>query len=345
VNAPLNLRAGRRQGATALQQRGFGLVEVMVALVLGLFVVGGAVVLLMTTRQANSATENLSRVQDSVRTSFDLVSREIREAGSTPCDAQQNMANVLHEAQATPPAWWASWDEPVRGYGGSTAFPGAAFGSAVGERVDGTSAILARYGSPTDSIAVTSHDTASATFTMNKPEHSVRVNDVVMVCNYRNAAIFRVTAVDTTAGTVTHAESAGAPGNCSKGLGMPTDCSSATGHTYQFTPGSLFGRFTTVGWYIGNNGRAGSGGRSLYRVTRLGVEEVADGVRDMQITYLTPAGTDYVVATSVSNWSEVLAVRFDISFESPEATAGTGGTAQRLNRDVGFTVNLRNLQP
>ena len=49
-------------------QRGFGLVELMVSLVLGLIVVGGALVLLLSTRQANGNTENLSRVQDSVRT-------------------------------------------------------------------------------------------------------------------------------------------------------------------------------------------------------------------------------------------------------------------------------------
>lgn len=344
MNAFTPLRPAATRRAHASRQRGFGLVEVMVALVLGLIVVGGAVVLLMTTRQANTTTENLSRVQDSVRTSFDLVSREVREAGSTPCDAQQATANVLHGAQVVPPTWWASWDEPVRGYGGSTAFPGAAFGSAVGERVEGTSAILVRYGSPHDSIAVSSHVPATATFTMNKPEHSVRVDDIVMVCNYKHAAIFQVTAVDTSAGTVTHADTVSAPGNCSKGLGLPTVCT-ATGKSYEFTPGSLFGRFVAVGWYIGNNGRASSGGRSLYRVTRTGAEEVADGVRDMQITYLLPAGTDYVAASSVTSWSEVLAVRFDITFESPETSVTSASGAQRLTRSVGFTVNLRNLQP
>jgi hypothetical protein len=48
----------------------------------------------------------------------------------------------------------------------------------------------------------------------------------------------------------------------------------------------LVGRFVAVGWYIGNNGRPETGGRSLYRVTRNGTEEVAEGVRDMQLSYL-----------------------------------------------------------
>jgi len=330
--------------AAPARQRGFGLVEMMVALVLGLMVVGGAIVLLMTTRQANTATDNLSRVQDSVRTSYDLMSREVREAGGTPCDAQVLMANVLHEAQAVPPAWWASWDEPVRGYDGATAFPGAAIGSAVTERVAGTSAIVTRYGAPYDSLAVSSHAAATAVFTMNTAEHGVRVGDVVMACNYRQASIFQVTAVNTTTGTVTHADAAGSPGNCSKGLGLPTVCT-ATGTAYTFSAGSLLGRFIAVGWYIGNNGRANTGGRSLYRVTRLGAEEVADGVQDMQISYLVAGAADYVAANAVTDWAQVSAVRFDLIFESPDASVSTNGAGQRLTRDVGFTVNLRNLQP
>jgi type IV pilus assembly protein PilW len=70
-------------------QRGFGLVELMVSLVLGMIVIGGALVLLLSTRQANGNTENLSRVQDSVRTSYDMMTRgEVREANATVATAR-----------------------------------------------------------------------------------------------------------------------------------------------------------------------------------------------------------------------------------------------------------------
>jgi type IV pilus assembly protein PilW len=112
--------------------------------------------------------------------------------------------------------------------------------------------------------------------------------------------------------------------------------------------GSLVGRFTVAGWYIGNNGRNDSGGRSLYRVTRLGVEEVADGVRNLQLGYLIDGAADYVAADAVADWSRVTALRMDVTYEGPEANVATNGSAinaGRLTRTVGFTINLRNQQP
>lgn len=326
-------------------QRGFGLVELMVSLVLGMIVVGGALVLLLSTRQANGNTENLSRVQDAVRTSYDMMTREVREAGATPCDAKGLTSNMLNNAQGATPTWWASWNEPILGYQGATAFPGAATGTAVAERVNGTDAVIVRYAAAYDNLAVTAHDTANARFTLNVAAHGIPANELLMACNYRQAAIFSASAVNQTAGTVTHGTSAATAGNCNIGLGLPTTCA-APGVIYQFAAGALVGRFTAVGWYIGNNGRPETGGRSLYRVTRNGAEEVAEGVRDMQLSYLVTGATDYVTADAVASadWERVTAVRFDLTYESPDSGINAAN-GQRLVRTVAYTVNLRNQQP
>jgi type IV pilus assembly protein PilW len=326
------------------RQQGFGLVEMMVALALGLLVVGGAVVLFIATRQANGTTDNLGRVGESVRTSYDLMTREVREAGGTPCDAHLMAANVLNNAQGGTPTWWATWGEPLHGYGGAAAFDGADFGSAVGQRVAGTAALLVRYAGAIDGLTVAAHDPVATRFTTSVNNHGIGSGELLLVCNYRQGAILQVTGIDLTNGTFTHDLSAVVPGNCSKGLGVPTVCA-AVGSTYQFSPGSLIGRFIAVGWYIGNNGRPATGGRSLYRVTRQGAEEVAEGVRDMQLGYLAAGAADYVAAAAVADWNLVTAVRFDITFESPETGVSTTGAAQRLVRTVAFTANLRNLQP
>jgi len=326
---------------------GFGLVEMMVALALGLLVVGGAMVLFMATRQANGSTDNLSRMADSVRTSHDLLTRELRHAGATPCDAQLLAANVLNTAQGAAPAWWAVWGEPLRGYTGSTAFAGADFGTAVGQRVSGTAAVALRYGAALDTVSITAHNTGTQTFTTNINNHGIAAGDLLLVCSYRQAAIFQATAANIANGTFVHGGSGGTPGNCGTGLGLPTLCAPAS-TVYQFSVGSQVGRYTAAGWYIGNNGRSDSGGRSLYRVTRLGSEEVADGVRDLQLGYLIDGASDYVAADTVSDWTRVTAVRLDITYESPEANVATNGTssnAGRLTRSVGYTINLRNQQP
>lgn len=326
---------------------GFGLVEMMVALALGLLVVGGAMVMFMATRQANGSTDNLSRVAESVRTSYDLLTRELREAGGTPCDAQLLAGNVLNAAQGLTPSWWATWGEPVRGYNGSTAFDGVAFGSAVAERVSGTEAIAVRYGAAMDGVNIATHVTGTQTFTTTINNHSIAVGDLLLVCNYRQAAIFQATAANIANGTFVHATGGGTSSNCSTGLGLPTVCAPGSS-VYQFLAGAMVGRFTVAGWYIGNNGRSSSGGRSLYRVTRLGTEEVADGVRDLQMVYLVSGASDYVAASDVTDWSTVTALRLDITYEGPDvnvATNGSGTNAGRLTRNVGYTINLRNQQP
>ena len=316
----------------------------MVALVLGLLVVGGASMIFLATRQANGTSDNLSRMQESVRTSYDLMTREVREAGATPCVAQGQVTNVLNNAQGATPTWWAAWGEPLRGFDGVTAFAGAAIGVAVGERVAGTSALLVRYAATIDNLALTAHDTATATMTANRINHGIAAGETLLVCNYRYGALFQATAANIADGTFVHGSVGGAPGNCSAGLGFaqPALCTAA-GTSFKFSAGSLVGRYIGVGWYIGNNGRPATGGRSLYRVTRLGAEEVADGVRDMQLSYLV-AG-NYVAPTAVTDWGLVTAVRFDVTYEGPDRGVGTGAGSPRLQRTVGFTVNLRNLQP
>ncbi|MCC6851593.1 MAG: prepilin-type N-terminal cleavage/methylation domain-containing protein [Rubrivivax sp.] len=336
----MGARRGRRAGVPAC---GFGLVELMVALALGLVVVGAAAMLFSGTIVAGHTSDNLSRMAESVRTSYDLMVREVREAGASPCDAQVLTANVLTQAQGAAPAWWATWGEPLRGFDGAADFDGAAFGGGVGERVAGTQAVVVRYGQTLDGVRVSAHNPAGAVFTVNPANHGVAVGDLVMVCSYRQQAIFTATAANPVAGTFTHAAGLGTPSNCTSKLGLPVDCVGGT--TLQFTPGSLAARFVAAGWYIGNNGRPETGGRSLYRVTRGGAEEVAEGVRDMQLAFLPAGGGDYVTAAAVTDWSAVLAVRVDLTYETHDASTSTAAAGQRLQRTVTFVANVRNLMP
>ncbi len=325
-------------------RRGLSLIEVMVSLTLGLIVVGAGVTLLASARIANGVNDNLSRVADSVRMSYDQLAREVREAGASPCDAQLATANVLSNAQGASPTWWAIADIPVQGFDDVDAFAGAPIGVAVGQRVNGTDAIVVRYSSAIDGLRISAHAATTTRFTTTVPNHGLAAGDIVSVCNFNQEAVFQVSAVDLVAGTFSHANGVGSPGNCSGGLGLPTVCT-ATGTTTTFLAGAAVGRQVTAGWYVGNNGRAETGGRSLYRVTRNGTEEVAEGINDMQLNYLTLGATDYVAASAVTDWSQVTAVRFDITYQSPETGVSTRGNTQRLMRTVGFTTTLRNLQP
>lgn len=76
-------------------QRGLTLIELMIAMVLGLIVVGGAISVIIANRQSYRTNEGLSQVQESTRTAFEVLARDIRQAGSTACGTTNRMANVL----------------------------------------------------------------------------------------------------------------------------------------------------------------------------------------------------------------------------------------------------------
>lgn len=62
-------------------QTGFTLIELLIALVLTIFMAGGAIVLHLSGRQAAIDTEALSRMQENIRFASDYVVRDIRNAG------------------------------------------------------------------------------------------------------------------------------------------------------------------------------------------------------------------------------------------------------------------------
>ncbi|HRY89376.1 MAG: prepilin-type N-terminal cleavage/methylation domain-containing protein [Rubrivivax sp.] len=330
-----------KSGCSAQRPHGVSLIELMVGLTLGLIVVLVAGSMFVGSSQASRTTAALGSSQETARNAFELIARDLREAGGTPCDNRLLVANVLNNAQAAPATWWADWNQPLQGFDGATAFPGAAFGTGVGDRVAGTGAVIGKYVADLTDLTVVAHDVASAQFTVNNNPPRARAGDLLMVCHYGQAAVLQASAVG--AGTIDHAKSAAVSGNCSRGLGIPTLCT-ATGTSYTFAPGSKIGRFAAVGWYVGNNGRAETGGRSLYRVTRNGAEEVAEGIQDLQLEFLSAGGTAYSNAAGVADWDEVVAVRIALTLRSAQANVSTqaGG---RLERPVNFTLFVRNRQP
>mgnify|MGYP000263992910 CR=1 FL=1 len=63
-------------------QRGFTMVELMVALLLGLVLIGGVINVFLTSGQTLRLNQNLSRVHENARFGVEMFVREIREAAS-----------------------------------------------------------------------------------------------------------------------------------------------------------------------------------------------------------------------------------------------------------------------
>ena len=344
----MNRRPGRAGDARV--SRGFTLVELMISMLLGLIVVAGVISVLVANKRTYRSTEGLSQVQESARTAFELLARDVRQAGNNGCGNTNRIANVLKNSAD----WWTKWFG-TRGYESSQVDPAAAVGSNIGERVAGTDSFQLQ-GIEGTGLSVVTHNPTSAEFKINSVTTSFVADDILMVCDFDHATIFQVSNYNSANVTVVHntGNPAHGPGNCSKGLGYPTDCSSTNGNAYTYGPNSQLARFTAVDWYIGNNGRAAEGGRSLYRV-RLdsgavpATEEVVAGVRDMQVLYRVNTSNSFVEATSVAaaDWVNVNAMQVILTVDSADQRISTdlATNSGRLQRTFTALFTLRNRVP
>jgi type IV pilus assembly protein PilW len=343
--------------STNRQHAGFSLVELMISMVLGLALMGGVVGVFLSNREIYRQNENLARLQENARYAFEVMGRDVREAGGIACGSNLPTANVLNNASTN---WWSNWRDGIHGYEGTdNTFP-KAFGTAAADRVSGTDAIIVHSGTNNDGATITEHNTTSANFKVNTTAHGVKDGDILIVCDYKQAAIFQTTNASDSNVTIVHnTGSPVSPGNCSKGLGYPTVCTT-NGTEYTFENGGVLNKLSANAWYIGHNGR---GGRSLYRtqLTRSGsnaatvATEIAEGVTDLQVEYLykdcsNTLATNYVPASSIpatycptgsTDWTKVTAARITFTLESLEKVS-TGG--QTLTRQWTTVATLRNRQ-
>ncbi len=336
--------------------QGLTLVELMVALVLGLLLSGAAISLFITARESYRTNEALARGQETGRYAFEVLGRSLREAGGITCGSNLPTLNVLNNA-STP--WWANWGKGIQGYeGNDNTFP-VPFGTDKTNRVSGTDAtdapdaVIVWSGTGDSGVTIVGHKPNAGSnadpnadpnvkcnhcVKVNTPEHGLQNGDIVMACDYRQAAIFQVSPDN----------------NCSKEF----VCTTPNGNSYTFAGGGAITKLTAHAWYVGCNGRSSCGtpaGRSLYRL-RLGnqnrsdpaaPEEIVDGVWDLQLQYLMrdasgALDTQYRNATADSDWTRVVAVRVELTTLTAE-NVGTDG--KPLERKWYAVVTLRNRTP
>jgi type IV pilus assembly protein PilW len=307
--------------------RGVTLIELMVALLLGLMVTAAAIAVFVSNRLTYQATEALGRVQENARIAFELMARDIRQAAGNPCVNNLPVANVLNNPGG-------NWFTNINGWNtGLLGVDGAFTAAQPANRVANTDAIQLVSGGDRV-LTVSAHDTAGHQFTVNAA-HGFSAGDLILVCNARQAAIFQATAA--AGSTIQHASGGVAPGNCTGELGLPQNCAAGTTFAYS-APNSVLTRLHATRWYVGDNGR---GGRSLYQSRLQGGaatnEEIAENVLGMQITYLQAGQAEYVAAGAVADWGRVTAARIHLTLQSIDEVNG-----DPVIRDMYYIAALRN---
>lgn len=326
--------------------RGFSLIELMIALILGLVVVAAAGGIFISNKRAFNATETIGRIQENGRVAFELMARDVRESSGTPCGKNIPIANVLADTSF-------DWGVGLKGYGGTQAMADAPFGTTAGKRVSGTDAV--EFKAATDGLtSVSKHNPASATVFLGNGDHGFKDNDILLICDYSSAAIFQVTGPTTPVLHVVHNTGKGSAtiGNTCKALSFPVDpdCSAKPKDGKKFAANSIIARYSSTVWYVGYNARLG---KSLYRKSHgNAAEEVTEGVDNMGLSYLVPGKSKYDAAPAVAagDWTNVNALRVALSLKAAVGALSAReieGTTkdQALTRQLVHTVTLRNRMP
>jgi type IV pilus assembly protein PilW len=313
------------------RQRGFSLVELMTALLLSLLLIAATISVFLSNKRAYSATEGLGRIQESARIAFELMSRDIREAGGNPCDVRMQVANVLADTTN----WWAVFDgvndTGISGYV-NAAFPGS---------TAGTDAIQIQFFE--DTGIVTSAGMGGSTGQLAVDDVSkIASQQILMACGFfpssptepvtDTAAIFSAGKLG---GAIVHAT---ANGN------VRDDFSDATHPTaVVFPANTLLGSLRAMQWYVAANGQ---GKNSLYRRQLLypgtapelsDPEEIINDVTDLKLTYFANGAW----TTAPASWNNVTAVQIDIELEASDHREG-GVEGAMINRKMSHVIALRN---
>lgn len=112
----------------ARNQRGLSLVELMIAVTLGLVILAGVATVFVTSRQSYRVQESTTIMQDNARFAMETIGRALRDAGFThgaPSNAISWFPNSMDDADATPcsEAWYANIRRPIEIYNGASTSP------------------------------------------------------------------------------------------------------------------------------------------------------------------------------------------------------------------------------
>lgn len=338
--------------------RGFTMIELMIAMLLGLIVVGGVTSIFLANQQTYRSNEALSEVQDGARVSFEMLARDIRVAGLTGCNTTSGrVANTVSNSSTN---WFLNWNNALLGYDDASTDPALSGLTGAGAPVPGTSSVhILTTGSVDTSVAATQGNNP-AEVKITQATTQLNVGDVVVVCDYDHSTILQITGP--TGGFTDHfnhdAGGNANPGNCTKGMGYPTvppNCvgNDTNGNPYTFPANSQIAKLNSHVWYIGKNLTGIGQGRSLYRLTVVNqsgasgsavaqvAQEMVRNVTDMKIQYLQPpSATQFDIAANMTNWATVDSAQVKLTVESTFQSAGTD--AKPLSRTFTTTATVRN---
>ena len=322
---------------TTRKQSGFALVELLIAMLIGLVLVGGILQIFSSSRQTHRVHEATARMQESGRMALEVISRDIRMADFWGCASDlMNVVNNLNSAGT------GYIDFGAGGVGGLEGATGA------------TDTLFLRGGF-NSGLNVQPPYGPQASANIKVPAgNDLEQGDIIFISDCTNADIFQVSnANPSVAGVLVHnTGSVTEPGNYNV---TNPGCPGGNAHCLSKIYGADASVFNVQ--EIRYSIAPGSEGEpALFR----NGDEYLDGIEDFQILYgedtaSVGVANYYVPADQVVDMNNVVSIRFAVVTRSQDdnltggvnqqySVLGDSRTApdQRLRQTYMSTVTIRN---
>ncbi len=318
-------------GSAARRTPGFSLIEMLIAMVLGIVVVAAMGQFYQSNQRTYRSTGLLAELNEAGRFATEFLTRDLRMAGFVSCGGDgAALANTLNTSTD-----WMFDTAAIEGFEGGVDTPPGDFSARVAA---GTDSLIVRHAAAEEPLRVTVDDTQQALIQLAAP-HGIAPGEILVISDpaCTQAALFQVTTTSTLADgaagpdTVGHAVGGGAtPGNCTTALNGAFRCADVTGARQQrYVPGSLVTRFQAHAYFVSTDDPPALVRRRLAIVNGAATatdETLLENVEALQILYgidLQNDGQDrvenYVGADQVANWENVVSVRTALLLRSHDA--------------------------
>ncbi len=290
-------------------QKGLGLIELMISITLGLFLISGTIGVLISGKSSYTLNNELTWIQDNARFATSILKKDIRMAGFFGCGSGDEMGGVTSTLNTTSGTdWQYDFRKPVFGWDGDEqGYPVPEFpssydsGSVLG--MPNSDLLTIRRAGGGD-FTLSDNDPANAATIDMVGTHPFVSGDILVITDCDQTTVFQVTGGNPQ--QIVHNQGQGSPGNCSKALGVrrcspPSDQENK--RVFYGDDGAFILRLSAHAYFVSEGA---DGTPSLFHrkvVASSGDsdtedEELAQGVENMQVFY----GFD---STSVDGNNEV----------------------------------------
>lgn len=301
------------------KQQGLSLVELMIAMTLGIVLMTGVMQMFLTSRVTYSNQQAISRIQESGRMAVDMLSQDIRMAGYAGCMSRNaNIANGLGDDAAGD--YLYDFEVAIEGFS-STNHPLTGLDT-VTPVANSDVLIIRRAGN--DNLPIVGATGTNANLDVAPDadgncvgEGPLCVDDIAIISDCTQGRIFQVTNLTNIGGggtRIVHAVSNN-PGNQDSQLG-----------NQQFPPGAEVISMNTIAYFVADSSFS-PGVRSLWqKVGNDSPVELVEGVERMKLSYGRDTTNDCVPdnyqdenSLSGAQWQDVSAVRLNLLLQSLES--------------------------